>query len=62
MTDPIVSVVMPVYNVEDYVEAAVESVLAQTYERLELLIIDDGGSDRSVELCRAFDDLSLIHI
>lgn len=56
MTAPIVSVVMPVYNVEDYVEAAVESVLAQTYERLELLIIDDGGSDRSVELCRAFGD------
>ncbi|MBO6798550.1 glycosyltransferase family A protein [Maricaulis sp.] len=56
MTSPIVSVAMPVYNVERYVEAAVESVLAQTYENLELLIIDDGGSDNSIELCRAFID------
>jgi len=56
MTRPEISVVMPVYNVEDYVEAAVESVLSQTFENLELLIIDDGGSDGSIDLCRALGD------
>ncbi len=56
MTTPIVSVVMPVYNTAKYVESAVASVLAQTFEDFELLIIDDAGQDNSIELCRAFDD------
>lgn len=54
--NPTVSVVMPVYNVEDYVAEAVESVLAQTYADFELIIVDDGCSDRSVEICRTFAD------
>lgn len=56
MTHPQISVVMPVYNVERYVADAIESVLAQSFEDFELLIIDDGGTDRSVEICRRFDD------
>lgn len=53
---PVVSVVMPVYNVEAYVAEAVQSVLRQTFSDFELIIIDDGGSDRSVEICKSFDD------
>jgi glycosyltransferase involved in cell wall biosynthesis len=53
---PRVSVVMPVYNVERYVAEAIRSVLAQSYADFELLIIDDGGQDRSIEICRGFDD------
>ena len=56
MSMPIVSVIMPVYNTAKYVEAAVESVLAQTFTNFELLIIDDEGTDDSIELCRAYDD------
>ncbi|MFY0637807.1 glycosyltransferase family 2 protein [Maricaulis maris] len=56
MTLPAISVVMPVYNVERYVEAAVKSVLDQTFANFELLVIDDGGTDRSIALCRAFAD------
>ncbi|MCR9271176.1 MAG: glycosyltransferase family 2 protein [Hyphomonadaceae bacterium] len=56
MKPPIVSVIMPVYNTAKYVESAVESVLAQSFEDFELLIIDDAGTDRSIELCRAYDD------
>lgn len=56
MKPPIVSVIMPVYNTAKYVEAAIESVLAQTYADFELLIIDDAGTDESIELCRAYDD------
>jgi glycosyltransferase involved in cell wall biosynthesis len=53
---PRVSVIMPVYNVEPYVAEAIRSVLAQSYTDFELLIIDDGGQDRSIKICRGFDD------
>ncbi len=56
MKPPLVSVIMPVYNTAKYVEAAIDSVLAQTYADFELLIIDDAGTDESIELCRAYDD------
>lgn len=56
MSDPLVTVVMSMHNEQDYVEAAVRSVLAQTMDRWELIIIDDHSSDRSVEICRGFDD------
>lgn len=51
-----VSVIIPVYKVEKYVAATVESVLAQTYTNFELLIIDDGSPDKSIEICQQFVD------
>ncbi len=54
--DPTVSVVMPVYHVERFVGEAVRSVLAQTFEDFELIIVDDGGQDRSMAICESFDD------
>ncbi|MBD3885468.1 glycosyltransferase family 2 protein [Phormidium tenue FACHB-886] len=51
-----VTVIIPVYGVERYIAATVQSVLAQTYENFELLIVDDGSPDRSIEICRQFTD------
>lgn len=51
-----VSVIMPVYNVERFVEVAIRSVLNQTHRDLELIIIDDCSTDNSMALCEAFDD------
>ncbi len=56
MTKPSISIIMPVYNVQRYVAAAIESVLAQTFGDFELVIVDDGGSDRSVEICASYAD------
>lgn len=53
---PRVSVVMPVYNVEAYIAEAIESVLAQSFTDWELLIIDDGGSDRSIDIAAEYCD------
>lgn len=51
-----VSVIVPVYQVEKYIAVTVESVLQQTYKEFELLIIDDGSPDKSVEICQQFTD------
>lgn len=48
---PLVSIIMPVYGVEDYVGAAIESMQAQTFADYEFLIVDDGSPDRSGEIC-----------
>lgn len=56
MKTPIVSVVMPVYNTAQYIQAAIDSVLAQTFINFELLIVDDEGTDESIALCRRYND------
>lgn len=53
---PLVSVVIPVFNAADTVVAAVRSVLGQTYPHLEVLIVDDGSPDDSIERCRSLAD------
>ncbi|MEB3294138.1 MAG: glycosyltransferase family 2 protein [Synechococcales bacterium] len=51
-----VSVIVPVYNAEQYVALTIQSLLDQTYKNLEILIVDDGSPDRSVEACQQFSD------
>lgn len=54
MTFPEISVVVPVYKVEKYLERCVQSILDQTFTEFELLLIDDGSPDRCPELCEEF--------
>jgi glycosyltransferase involved in cell wall biosynthesis len=58
-----VTVIIPVYGVEKYITATVQSVLEQTYKNFELLIIDDASPDRSIEICQQFTDarIKIIH-
>ena len=49
--EPLVSIVIPVYNVEKYLRQCLDSVIMQTYRSLEILIIDDGSTDTSGEIC-----------
>lgn len=48
---PLISIVVPVYNVEKYVQKCIESIINQTYKNLEILLIDDGSSDSSGKIC-----------
>ncbi len=51
MNKPLVSIIIPVYNTERYVRRTVESALAQTYEPIEIILVNDGSADRSGEIC-----------
>ncbi len=53
---PLVSVIMPCYNVEKYVAKAISSILLQTYTNFELWIIDDASTDKTLEVINSFSD------
>lgn len=53
---PTVTVIMPVYNVEKYVEFAIESIISQTFEDFKLLIIDDTSTDHTLEVINQYHD------
>ena len=48
---PLISVIVPVYNVELYIRKCIESILSQTYRNLEIILVDDGSKDRCGEIC-----------
>ncbi len=50
----LLSVIVPIYNCEAYLEACVESVLCQTYTNMEIILVDDGSTDRSGAICDSF--------
>ena len=57
-----ISIIVPVYNVADYVQKCVESVLSQTYANIELIIIDDCGEDNSIQIVKTLLDRSSLKI
>lgn len=62
---PEVSVIIPVYNVEKYLESSIESVLKQTYNNIQIVLVDDGATDKSPEICEQFaqknNNIRVIH-
>lgn len=57
---PLVAVVIPMYNVEQYIEAAINSVLQQTYRSFVVICVNDGGSDGSRDIVAAMDDPRIV--
>lgn len=51
MTEPLISVIVPCYNVEKYLPQCVDSIMGQTYRNLEIILVDDGSPDRCGEIC-----------
>lgn len=52
---PLVSVVVPIYNVEPYLRECVDSILAQTYQNVEIILVDDGATDGCPGICDEYD-------
>lgn len=53
---PLVSVIIPIYNIEDYLSACLDSVINQTYKNLEIIAVDDGSTDDSAKIAAAYAD------
>ena len=53
-SNPLISVIIPVYNKEKYLDKCLESIINQTYKNLEILLIDDGSTDGSAKICDSY--------
>ena len=63
MNKPKVSIVVPIYNVEKYLDRCIQSLLAQTLKEIEIILVDDESPDNCPQICdRYVAKLSLIHI
>ena len=51
MSEPLISIVLPCYNVQNYIKDCVESILLQTYKNIEIILVDDGSKDDTPDIC-----------
>ena len=51
MNKPRISIVVPVYNVEEYLEECIESIIKQSYPNIQIILVDDGSTDSSGLIC-----------
>ncbi|MBN2922412.1 MAG: glycosyltransferase family 2 protein, partial [Lactobacillus sp.] len=51
---PLISVILPAYNAERFLEEAIDSILAQTYKNFELIVLNDGSTDRTEEIILSY--------
>ncbi len=55
--DKLISVAIPVYNGETTLRKCVDSILAQTYDNTEVILVNDGSTDRSEDICRSYEQI-----
>ena len=57
MNKELISIVIPVYNVENYLEKCLNSVINQTYKNLEIIVVNDGSTDKSGDICDKYSEI-----
>lgn len=65
MSDTEISIIVPIYNVADYLDKCISSILGQTYDRLQIILVDDGSTDQSPQICDNYKEkdmrITVIH-
>ena len=56
LTQDLISIVVPIYNVEKYLRQCLDSIMNQSYEQFECLLVNDGSPDNSADICREYVD------
>ena len=54
----LISIIIPVYNVEKYLSNCIDSVIGQTYKNIEIILIDDGSTDGSKRICEEYQKIT----
>lgn len=54
--NPLISVIVPVYNVQKYVDRCIKSLINQTYQNIEIILVDDGSTDKSSDICKRYNN------
>jgi len=54
MKNPLVSIIIPVYNGENYVKDAIDSALTQTYKNIEIIVVNDGSTDKTEQILHLY--------
>lgn len=57
MTKPLISVVVPIYNAEIYLVKCIESLINQVYRNIQIILVNDGSQDKSLDICKRFKEL-----
>ena len=52
--EPLISIIVPIYKVEDYLDRCIQSILNQSYKNIEIILVDDGSPDRCGSICDAY--------
>ena len=52
--NPIISIIVPVYNVEEYLQRCIDSILNQRFKDFELILVNDGSTDNSLKICKEY--------
>ena len=58
---PLISIIIPIYNAERFLPQTIQSVLKQNYPHLEVLLINDGSTDRSAQICQTYSNIPNFH-
>ena len=59
MNNNLISIIVPVYNVSEYLPRCLDSLINQTYKNIEIILVNDGSTDNSLEICKKYAEKDL---